>query len=412
MKIKVKLSDKTKEELKGVQGVQGIKGDKGDVGSKGLDGKTGNTGNPGKDGKDGNPGKQGLKGEKGLRGFKGDQGNDGVDGEKGQDGSPDTPIEIKDKLEILRGEKRLDASAIKNLTNLITGGERKIFTSKDAGALYLKLDCSNDPLIENLDIGIPLTGTRMLRIHTTDDGLGTTGILIPDANLGRGSWINPNGQDGVQVDANGDIVGAMNQNLWFQYYSSGDLNLCFGGGDVIIAPFAIAGFVKNTAVGVLTGGNTIAVADITDIATNYLKLAQNASPQTVSGSTFPVTTFQRETTGFTAHYGALMLKLKTTADMADDFGPGLNLAIQDSAGVENFIAMIGAVRDGADNSGKIYLDTYAVGVRTTRMTIDKNGLVEIGNDLNVTGDITCDTLNYTTLNPAIEMLSSFLLMGA
>ena len=51
MKIKVKLLDKTKEELKGLQGVQGEKGDKGDVGTNGLNGKNGDKGDPGRDGK-------------------------------------------------------------------------------------------------------------------------------------------------------------------------------------------------------------------------------------------------------------------------------------------------------------------------------------------------------------------------
>ena len=111
---------------------------------------------------------------------------------------------------------------------ITSGGYGKAYWNKS----YLRLDCSNDPLTENLEIGVPLTGTRMLTVQTTDDGLGTSGILIPDANFGRGSWINPNGQDGVQVDATGTIAGAMNQRLWFQYYSSGDLDLCFGGGDI------------------------------------------------------------------------------------------------------------------------------------------------------------------------------------
>ncbi len=40
---------------------------------------------------------------------------DGKPGEKGKDGSPDTPVQVKDKLESLKGDERLDASAIKNL---------------------------------------------------------------------------------------------------------------------------------------------------------------------------------------------------------------------------------------------------------------------------------------------------------
>lgn len=42
-------------------------------------------------------------------------GEPGKDGEDGEDGSPDTPSEIRDKLQSLKGSARLDARAIKNL---------------------------------------------------------------------------------------------------------------------------------------------------------------------------------------------------------------------------------------------------------------------------------------------------------
>lgn len=47
---------------------------------------------------------------------------DGKKGDTGKDGSPDTPKEIKGKLETLTGDERLDASAIKNLPKPIIGG--------------------------------------------------------------------------------------------------------------------------------------------------------------------------------------------------------------------------------------------------------------------------------------------------
>ena len=46
-------------------------------------------------------------------------GRDGSNGSNGIDGSPDKPTEVRDKLETLKGEERLDASAIKNLPQLI-----------------------------------------------------------------------------------------------------------------------------------------------------------------------------------------------------------------------------------------------------------------------------------------------------
>ena len=47
---------------------------------------------------------------------------DGTPGLKGKDGSPDTPGEIKEKLETLKGDDRLDAKAIKNLPKTQIGG--------------------------------------------------------------------------------------------------------------------------------------------------------------------------------------------------------------------------------------------------------------------------------------------------
>lgn len=46
-------------------------------------------------------------------------GRDGVDGQPGKDGSPDNPVEVRNKLESLKDDERLDASAIKNLPQLI-----------------------------------------------------------------------------------------------------------------------------------------------------------------------------------------------------------------------------------------------------------------------------------------------------
>lgn len=49
-------------------------------------------------------------------------GKDGVEGPQGpagKDGSPDTPVQVRDKLETLKDDDRLDASAIKNLPEFI-----------------------------------------------------------------------------------------------------------------------------------------------------------------------------------------------------------------------------------------------------------------------------------------------------
>ncbi len=94
----------------GPQGEQGIQGERGESGIDGEQGIQGLQGNPGKDGKNGIDG---------LDGKSGQPGKDGIDGEDGIDGSPDTAEQVRDKLQSLKDEKRLDASAIKNLPTVV-----------------------------------------------------------------------------------------------------------------------------------------------------------------------------------------------------------------------------------------------------------------------------------------------------
>ena len=60
-------------------------------------------------------GVDGLNGRLGPQGPKGEKGDRGPKGDTSKDGSPDTPEQIRDKLQSLTGEERLDAYAIKNI---------------------------------------------------------------------------------------------------------------------------------------------------------------------------------------------------------------------------------------------------------------------------------------------------------
>lgn len=71
-------------------------------GENGKDGRDGRNGKDGRDGRDGKNGRDGAKGEKGDKGEMGDI----------KDLSPD---EVRNSLEILQGDERLDKSAIKGL---------------------------------------------------------------------------------------------------------------------------------------------------------------------------------------------------------------------------------------------------------------------------------------------------------
>lgn len=86
--------------------IKGDKGEKGDTGEKGDKGES----IKGRDGKDGKNGKDGINGFDGL---------DGINGKDGKDGSIDTAIEIRDKLQTLEKDERLDKKFIKGSENFV-----------------------------------------------------------------------------------------------------------------------------------------------------------------------------------------------------------------------------------------------------------------------------------------------------
>lgn len=113
LKSAVPNMDEVLKSVRGKQGEQGIPGVRGERGESGY--------TPLK-GKDYFDGKNGLDGRNGVDGRTPVKGVDYFDGEKGKDGangSPDTPEEVRDKLESLVGDERLDKDAIKGLKDMI-----------------------------------------------------------------------------------------------------------------------------------------------------------------------------------------------------------------------------------------------------------------------------------------------------
>ena len=88
----------------GPQGPKGDRGDRGDIGPRGIDGVDGYSPIKGVDYFDGKDGKDGIN---------------GLDGKDGMDGLNQSAEDIKFKLESLKDEDRLDASAIKNIPKVI-----------------------------------------------------------------------------------------------------------------------------------------------------------------------------------------------------------------------------------------------------------------------------------------------------
>lgn len=115
-------------------------------------------------------------------------GVDGTNGIDGLDGSPDSPIEVRNKLEALRGEERLDASAIRNLPKFI----------KEKGKEML---VGGIRFFENLsDVSIPITSKRadLLAQYNTTNNRWENGVAItvsttaPTSPVTNDVWIDTN----------------------------------------------------------------------------------------------------------------------------------------------------------------------------------------------------------------------------
>jgi hypothetical protein len=81
-------------------------------------------------------------------------------------------------------------------------------------------------------------------------------------------------------------------------------------------------------------------------------------------------------------YAAMALQFTTTASNIDT-GPFFYFKYEDSSAVVQNIAAFGAMRDGADNSGKIMFYTYNAGSRTLRMEIGSTGSYSFWNNADV-----------------------------
>lgn len=82
-----------------------------------------------------------------------------------------------------------------------------------------------------------------------------------------------------------------------------------------------------------------------------------------------IATFNRTNALTTGAVGTTIIKGTSLGDMTDGFGPAFQFAIQDTSGVENLIANISSVRDGADNSGSLLFNVYDAGVASNALQI-------------------------------------------
>lgn len=87
-----------------------------------------------------------------------------------------------------------------------------------------------------------------------------------------------------------------------------------------------------------------------------------------------VATINRTNAATNAVVGTMIVKGTSAGDMADGFGAAFQFAIQDTAAVENLIADIRGVRNGADNTGKLVFGLYSAGTGAPEMELTLTAL--------------------------------------
>lgn len=97
----------------------------------------------------------------------------------------------------------------------------------------------------------------------------------------------------------------------------------------------------------------------------------------VTSPDFPPLRAERTTTDTNATVTGMDMRVTTTGNMADGFGPLISFSIQDDADVSNQIAALGAIRDGADNTGSMTFYTRVAGSIEERMRIESDGTIGI-----------------------------------
>jgi len=132
-------------------------------------------------------------------------------------------------------------------------------------------------------------------------------------------------------------------------------------------------------VGKFTAPTTIGNSLIFDNATNVgIGTTAPAAALDIINANYPVLKITRTTTNNNSGLTTASYKMQTTADMIDGAGVGVDFNIQDNAGVENAIGWFGAIRDGADNSGRLEFRSYSTGSQVTGIVIKSSGNVGIG----------------------------------
>ena len=238
-------------------------------------------------------------------------------------------------------------------------------TSKDISMLY---DEITDNRLEITDAAGNLLG------YWTD--AGTTG------NLGVTGTLNVTGATTLTtlpILGTGGTAG--------QYFRAGGAGVA-GAWSALTLPNTIT----STHIPYATDANVLGTSSTFTYSGTLLSAARLAC----SSTAWPVINSNYSDSTTNSFAGNLLLRHTTSGDMVDGFGVCNTYVIQDSSGVtSNYIGSIGAVRNGADNTGALRFETYIAGVVGTRLTV-------AGTASTFTTSLAAESLTLTTDLPITE----------
>lgn len=181
---------------------------------------------------------------------------------------------------------------------------------------------------------------------------------------GDGTWATPSGSGGITVGTTTITSGAATRILYDNSGVVGEYTIT--GTGTVVAMQTSPVFTTPT-LGVATG-TRLGLGVAADAS--RLLLVQGD----VSGG---VATIERTNAATNAPVGTVVIKGTSTGDMTNGFGSAFQFAIQDNAAVENIIANIQGIRDGADTSGALNFTTSLSGTPQVVISVAARGDVVI-----------------------------------
>ena len=226
---------------------------------------------------------------------------------------------------------------------------------------------------ENIAIGLSVLGSNLVGGQNTIVGTYAGQSITGSSNtsLGYGSAISiTTGQSNTFIGHNSgfnasQLANASNSTaLGFGSFTDKSNQMVFGNASV--SEILLSRNVSDIKVGVGI------------IAPTYgLEVFRN-SDLTSTGSSTPLRLTGAGSTTNSYKEIAVLHHRTTATGLADGFGGFLRYTIEDSASGQIGIARIGAIRSGANTSGRLVFDTNNAGTLTEKMTILPNGNVGIG----------------------------------